>query len=208
MLIQGQVGVQALADGAQATVRAARTGELVFSELQGRYFEGARRGQRFSAANTAGVTTTVGAATTYVGICLSNPVGSGTLIAIEKVGISFLVAFAAPATVGLMTGYNSSTNVTHTTPLAPTNNLVGIGSTPLGLVDSSATLPTAPTLRTVFLAGLTGAITTAPTSGGPLLFDLEGSIVLPPGGYAAVYTSTASGASGFAGSIGWSEVAL
>jgi hypothetical protein len=211
MNIQGQVGAgvgsNAIGDGVTGqNFRQGRSAEMIVSELQGRYYEGAYRRARFNAANTAGVTTTVGTATTYVVLCLSNPVGSTVNLAIEKVGLSFLVAFAAASTVGLMVGYNSSTNVTHTTPLAVRNNFVGLGVAGIGLVDSAATLPTAPALSHVFLAGLTGAITTAPTSGGPMLFDLEGSVILPPGAYAAIYTSTASGASGFAGSIAWSEV--
>lgn len=207
MLLQGQVGPQAttqsLSPTQQPVVRLGNLGELIFSELHGRYYETTYRKNVFSAA-TPGVTTTVGLATTYTGLCLSNPIGSPVNLVVNKVGISFLVAFAAAAAVGIMVGFNSGTNVTHTTPVTPQAQFVG-GPAGYGLVDSSATLPTAPTLRTVLMAGLTGAITTAPTSN-PGIFDLEGSLVIPPGGYAAIYTSTASGASGLAASWQWEEV--
>lgn len=211
MLIQGQVGPlatrQSLSAGSQPFTRFGNMGDTIVSELHGRYYEAAYRGSMFSAANTAGVTTSVGNATTYVGICLSNPITSPVNLVLNKVGYSFLVAFTAAAAVGLMTGYNASTNVTHTTPLTVRNGLIGTGPIGYGLVDSSATLPTAPALTTVFATGLTGAITTMPHISGDIV-DLEGSIVLQPGAYAAVYTSTASGASGFLGSIQWEEVPL
>ena len=208
MLAQGQVGPQAttasLSSGTQPALRLGNMGELIVSVLHDDHYEETYRRVLFSAANQTAVTTTVGLATTYVGLCLSNPVGSGSNIVITDFGLSFLVAFPAAATIGVMVGYNSSTNVTHTTPITPKNQFFGVGSAGVGLVDSSATLPTAPILNTIFGTGLTGAITTGIISvlDGPI----NGSIILPPGGYAAVYTSTASGASAFQGSVQWAEV--
>jgi hypothetical protein len=66
-------------------------------------------------------------------------------------------------------------------------------------------LPTAPVLNTLVNSGITGAITTG-TQGGMSFYDVGGSIILPPGAYAAVYTSTVSGTSGFFGSMLWEEV--
>jgi hypothetical protein len=53
----------------------------------------------------------------------------------------------------------------------------------------------------------TGAITVA-TQSGVSFTDLQGTIILPPGAYAAIYTSTASAASGFIGSFQWIEVPI
>jgi hypothetical protein len=103
-----------------------------------------------------------------------------------------------------MKGVNSSTNVTHTTPL--TVNSQFYGATGVGFADSSATLPSPVTVNTILGTGLTGAITTSVYTQG--VFDLEGSMLLPPGGYVAVYTSTASGASSFQGSILWEEIPI
>jgi hypothetical protein len=104
-----------------------------------------------------------------------------------------------------MTGYNSSTNVTHTTPGTPRSNFFGVGAVGQGLVDTACTFPTAPIVTHVFASGLTGAITTQEAVSGELT-DLEGSIVIPPGGYAAIYTTTVSGTSGFFGSFQWEEI--
>jgi hypothetical protein len=105
--------------------------------------------------------------------------------------------------MGIMTGYSASVNVTHTTPLVPLSNFVGQPAG-TGLIDSSATLPVAPT-RLILLGTLTtGAITQTLLNGS--VTDMEGSVVIPPGGYAAIYTSAASVASSLAFGMMWEEV--
>ena len=101
----------------------------------------------------------------------------------------------------LFRSYNGSTNVTHTTALTVRSGLVGTGASGFGLADASFTYPTAPNTL-VQLASMPSA-TTLP---GISLYDLEGSIILPPGGYACVITSAASPASGFQASIAWEEI--
>lgn len=86
------------------------------------------------------------------------------------------------------------------------SSYIGIGAAPQGKVALSATLVGTPTLHTVFGEGLTGAITTIPQIYS--FYDLEGSVILPPGAYAAIYTSTASGAASLAASFQWEEIPL
>lgn len=209
MMVQKQVGpavaTSSIGQGTMINGRAGNMGEDIVSELHGRYYEGAYRRSRFNVANQAGVVTTVGLATTYTGLTIENPVGATVNLVLEKVGFAFLVAFAAAAAIGLMVGYNSSTNVTHTTPATPRSNFFGIGATGQALSDTSATLPTAPVVTHIFATGLTGAITTQEAVSGELV-DLEGSVILPPGAYAAIFTSTASGAASMWASFGWEEV--
>lgn len=205
MLSEVRTGTIVTSDGTVNPARSDKTGSLVVTNGHGRYTEPALRGTIFS-GSIAGQVTTVGLATTYTGLCLSNPLGSPVNLVLNKVGYSFIVAFAAGAHLGLMTGYNASSNVTHTAAVTPRCQLfTGLGGG-VGLLDSSATLPTAPTLNLVFGSGLTGAITTTPFGLGDTV-DLEGSIVLSPGSYCAFYTSTASGAAAGAFSFQWEEVA-
>jgi hypothetical protein len=206
LLIGGQVGPQVVSDGSTVPPRLEKAGGVVVQELHGRYYETAYRKALFSAANSAGVTTTVGTATTYVGFCLSNPIGSPVNLAVNKAGYAFTVAFAAASAVGLMVGYSGGTNVTHTTPLTPRSNFVGL-SQGYGLVDSSATLSATPTIQMIMGAGLTGAITTLPSTHENIA-DLEGSLILPPGAFVAFYTSTASGTSGAWFSMQWEEIPI
>lgn len=208
MLVQGQVGALAstssIAAGTQASMRQGNMGEQIMSPLHSTYYETNYRRALFNGA-IVGQVTTVGLATTYTGLVLTNPIGSTVNLVLNKVGYAFIVAFAAGSVVGLMTGYNASTAVTQTTPVTPRSQFFGVGASGTGLLASAATLPTAPTLNTVLAAGLTGAITTAP-DGVSGLVDLDGSIILPPGAYCAIYTSTASGAAGGAFSFTWEEI--
>lgn len=205
-LIQVGAGVGiSMSDTAQTIPRGGRQGDTIVSELHGRYYEASYRERRFVGGNQAGATTTVGLATTHTGLVLSNPINSTVNLVIDKVGASFIVAFAAGAAIGLMTGYNATTNVTHTTPATPRNCKFGTGAAGIGLLDVSSTLPTAPVVTHIFGAGLTGAITTTPQIPG-FMVDLEGSLILPPGAYCAIYTSTASGTASMIATFQWEEV--
>ncbi len=139
-------------------------------------------------------------------MCLSNPVGSNVNLSVNKVGFGFLVAWTAVAAIGMMTGYNSSTNVTHTTPVTPRNQFFTGAGGGVGLLDSSATLPTAPTVNNIFAASTTATAAVPPLVAGS--YDFEGSLEIPPGGYVAFYTSTASGTNSAALSIQWEEIAV
>lgn len=199
-------GPQTLGDGSSALARGGHTGEAIVAAAHGVYHEPVSRGAVFNGA-IAGQVTTVGLATTYTGLVLSNPITSQVYLSLLQAGYNAIVAFAAGASIGLFTGYNLTTNVTHTAPVTPRNQkFVGAAGSGTGLLDSSATLPTAPTLNTVFGAGLTGAITTTPM-GLSGLINIDGLILLPPGAYVGFYTSTASGTAGMALSLTWEEIA-
>jgi hypothetical protein len=181
-------------------------GDLIASELHGRYYETTYRRAGFVAANPTGVTSTAvtsGTTTAILGVLLSNPINSPVNLVINKVGYSVTVAPAAVMPMFMAVGYNSGTNVTHTTALTVRNAYVGVGAAGYGLVDSSFTVPTAPNFTHAL-----GTVFTTISSNGPTIIDLEGSIILPPGGYAGIMSSVASGTSGFFGSIGWEEVPL
>ena len=203
-LLQSQAGPALAGNNTPLALRSGTYGDLITSELHGRYYEATKQGTMFN-GGIVGQVTTVGLTTTYTGLCLSNSIGSVKNLVLNKVGFAFTVAFPAGAFVGLMTGYSPSVAVTHTTPVTPRSQLFGTGVAGVGLLDSSATLSVAPTINTIFGAGLTGAITTTPM-GLAGVVDMEGSIILPPGAFVAIYTSTVSGAAGGAFSFQWEEV--
>jgi hypothetical protein len=207
MLLEGIVGQQNNTDSANSVpMRAGHQGDQIASDLHSRYYETNYRKNKFFGSNGATPTvTTVALATTYTGLVLFNPAGSNVNLSIDKVGYSFLVAFTATATVGLLVGSSSAGIVTSSAAASPgASSFIGAGFIPQGKVALSATLVGTPVLHTVFDSGLTGAITTSP--GAQSIVDLEGSIILPPGAYAAIYTSTASGAASMAASFQWEEV--
>lgn len=209
MIIQGQVGpitsTTSIAAGTQAVVRQGQLGDVVVSELHGRYYEQGYRRNLFSAANPTGVTSTAvtsGTTTNITGIILANPVGSTVNLVVLKAGYAVSVAPAAAMPIFLAVGYNSSTNLSGVTSLTVRNNFVGVGAAGQGLVYSASTsIPTAPNFVTAL-----GTVFSTLTSNGPTVVDMEGSIVIPPGGYALITSTVASGASGFFGSFMWEEV--
>ena len=210
MQIQAQIGpvatASSLAAGQLAPVRQGNMGDLIASELHGRYYEATYR-QSVYGGIVVGTTTVAGAITAITGgLVLTNPIGSGVNIVLNKFGFAFIVAFAAGSVIGLSAGFNGGVAVTQTTPITPRSQFVGTGASGKGLLASAVTLPTAPNIIGVYASGLTGAITTAPFIQG--VVDLEGSVIIPPGGYVANYTSTASGASGASFSFSWEEVPI
>jgi hypothetical protein len=200
----GLVGVQTALDGSKPIIRLGRQGEQIMQPLHGEYYEGVFRGRVFSGGNAAGVTTSVGAATTHTGLCLTNPSGSGVNLVLNYVGVGELVAPAAAAIIGIATGF-SATAVTQTTSIAPQSNFVG-SVQGAGLLASAVTLPVAPTLRQVL--GAMGTVAATSQSLNVPTVELKGILVIPPGGYACTFTSTASGASGMAFSFTWEEVPI
>lgn len=204
MLSQAQVGPQAAAagDGAQLVLRIGKQGDQIISELHPRYYEQTYRGNMFIAATQAAQAVSIALATTYTGLLLSNPLGNSKNLVLHKVGIGLSAAPAAIAPLGLLVGFNGSTNVTHTTPSTTLRNALLGGAAPTGLVDTAATLPTAPTLASVLMGGFTAA---ALPSSSLSLIDIEGSIILPPGGYAGIYALTA--VTGLF-SLAWEEVPI
>lgn len=206
MLIQGSVGqpsVTSIQPGTTPTIRQGQLGEVVVSELHGRYYETAYRRNQFNAAvQGTGITTSAGLVTGYTGLCLTNPTTSTVNCVLNKVGYGFNAAPAAVMVVSL--AYNTSTTaVTQTTAITPRNNFLG-GAAPQALVASSVTLPTAPINSHILGVIGTNAITAINESTN--IIDLEGSIVMPPGSYVVIVTSTASAATSFWGSFQWEEV--
>jgi len=194
------IGPQALSDTMLSTsARGGKQGDAIVSELHGRYYEQTYRKNVFFAASQAVATTTVGLATTYTGLCLSNPIGSGVTLALNKASIGQSVIETAVDAFGLAVGYSGATNVVHTAALTPQSALIGSGVSPYGKVDSSATLPVAPTYHS-FLQS-TSSATTDVTSG---MFDYEGSLILLPGAF-VIWASPAASVAGMWFSFQWEE---
>jgi hypothetical protein len=217
MIIQGQVGpinsAASISSGTQTIARYGNMGDQIVSELHGRYYEAAYRKTLF----TAGVSTPIVAATTanptttITGAqVLYNPIGNAFNLVLQKVSFGFVLANIANA-IGIGTGFNATTNLSGTltavTATAKNRFLNGPAPTGQSYASASITLPTAITLDTLlFTTG--SAATTVPAVIGPLAFDLEGSIILPPGGYATVWSSAAIPTTSLLTTFSWEEVPI
>lgn len=214
MIIQGQVGAlttsSSLAAGTQTNIRLGNMGDLIKSDLHARYYEATYRKAMFTGATQAVIATatSAGLTTSVTGLpVLYNPIGNTYNVVLCRVGYSFLVAQPTAASIiGLATGFNATTALSGTlTSVSPKNRFLN-GPAPTAVMYFSAaiTLPTAPTLDMVLGYVGTGAITT--NTNVPSSHDIEGSIILPPGGYVQLYTSAASAASSLLCSFQWEEV--
>lgn len=190
--------------GQPANLRSGNLGDLIVSELSGPYGEQTYRGNAFSASIQAVATTTVGLATTYTGLCISNPIGSGVIMELSLASImQSVIQSTQVEAYAIAVGFNATTNVTHTAALTPVSNKVGSGLTAIGKADTSATLPTAPTYHT-FVQN-TG---TAVANGTGSVVDLKGSIMLMPGAYACWVTPAQASVAGLWFSFSWTEKPL
>ena len=206
--IQTTVGVPlgANSSGGNPNLRSGNLGELVVQELHGRYYETTFRKMQFSAATQTAVALTAAFATTYTGLCLSNNPGNTVNLVVNKVGVAEVAAQTALTVIGLMAGYNGSTAVVHSSTVTPACNFLNapVGQ---GTVDVGCTLPTAPILRMV-LTDLGAAGATAFAAGPGFLWDLEGSFIIPPGGYLAFYSTVATAATSLFLSFNWEELPI
>ena len=199
--IQGRVGAAIANDGAVDTARIGATGELMTSQLQARHYENVYRGNVFIAHNTAAQAISVALATTYTGLCLSNPANSGKNLVILAAGLALSVAPAAIASIHIIGAY-SGTQVTHTTPLASPgiqNALLGGPQNSVAKVDSAATIP-APGYILPLMGGFTAAALPAPPR---TLVPIDGQIIVPPSAFVCIGALTA--VTGFSSFV-WAEV--
>ena len=210
MLIQSQVGpvasTQSISAGVQSPLRAGNMGDVIMSELHGRYYENAYRRNLFTAASTAAVATVaLGTTASYTGLYLANPIGSTVNIVLLKATWAASVAVPTAGYVVLEAGYSGATNVTAGGAITPSNNFVGVGAAGQALAGAgSATLPIAPVAK-AFLSS-TGSVATTSTGIQPMgIIDLEGSLILPPGGFAA-FATFATNTAAWWFSFSWEEV--
>lgn len=186
MLIQPITGPQSASDGnIAAAARGGKQGELMVSELHGRFYEQNYRGNVFS-VHTQGtaVTTTAALATTWTGLAVGNPVGSGVnLVLLAFSATQFAVG--AAASIGILGGAAGATPITAS--LTPQSRFIGGGATSKALATAGQTI------ATPLLIDTYGSVGSVATTGygleNGLYVELAGSIIVPPGSFIGTYTS-------------------
>ena len=185
----------------QQGVRQLPQGDWAMSELHARYFEQGRYGNVFTAANQAAQAVSAALATTYTGLMLYNPLGSGVMLVPTKLKYALSVAPAAIATIGLISGWSATVGVTaQTTKLVNQSSQIGNLGSGRAIALSAATIVT-PTWAFHLEDGFTALALPGPVQ----LFDLEGMFQLLPGGFLAIGALTA--VTGL-GSMAWEEVPI
>lgn len=168
------------------------------------FLEQARLGNMYHSCSTGAVTlSTVNA--TCTGLALSNPIGSGVNLVVEKARFQPSTAPAGISVVGLaVSPAVQSTEVVHTTP-AVIHNAMATGSnvnSGKAKVDAAATLGAAP----VWLRPIGGVTAASSITPGMYVDETKGDIILPPGtNLSFSYLTTA--AIGIA-AFSWAEVPI
>lgn len=195
----GKVGEQTLSSGSTGPIRIDKTGALVVSNY-GKYAEAVLQGKVFAAANQAKVAVTADFATTYTGLVVENPAGSGKNLIM--IGFSYAAeeAIATAVGIGLMTGADAGDVAA---AIVPRNRLTG-GPASIAVVDNGCTLTGTPVLEQLITTAWAEATSTG-TLAQPNVVDLDGSLVITPGYYVAVMATAAVAASMLFGFM-WIEI--
>ena len=164
----------------------------------GKCADAAANGRLFSVASSAAVATTAAANTTWTGLGVANPTGSGKLLVMLQFGWALSVVGPDEGILGLM----AATDGGFASALTVRCARYGAG-TSIAYADDGATI-VSPVLERVVSTYGTGAITTW-QGAGPQVYNIDGSIVLPPGRSICTYTTTATTAA-FQFSFMWEEI--
>jgi hypothetical protein len=202
MQAEARVGVISSAVGTVNALRANEQGSLMVQPSGGKYYEAVKLGRVYVVANQAAVALTAAFATTYTGLLISNPVGSNVNLVMMNVAFSLSVVASAATVIGLMTGANPTTAIA--AGLTPRNRLIG-GAAGVARASASCDLTGAVPVLEQPIAQVGTLATTGTQIGNVASLDLEGSMIVTPGGYVAIYSFAANTAVALC-SFMWEEV--
>ena len=230
MLIQGQVGptsTQSVQPGSNPTVRMGQLGDVIVSELHGRFYEQNYRGGLFSggisaltsiSAATFTTATTGATATPILGI--HNPVGSTVNCVVLQATLGITITAATSTGAGpfvWMTGQNTALNIAGVASGFNRKTLQAAGAQAQYFTGAAITNFTG-TLAARFGSSLGGGSSTnasfVGTAAGPaaqlaaFTENLDGSIIVPPGFVLALMATTTPVAHSAVSNILWEEVPI
>lgn len=190
------------ADGDQPVMGAGLNGEMLASEIHGKFYTINKRGGLFT-ANVTAVTVPVVAATMVSVFSLYNPRNSGVDMELVDLDITSVLATLVVNTFGLYysAGKNADT-ATFTTKVAPQHGRVGENPGNKGEFYSALTHVGTPVRWRI----LGGHHATTSTAAGGIHVDFDGKAIIPPGVAVSLAASTAAGTtSGLDVGVSWAE---
>jgi len=223
--VTGQVGPQTLADGVTGTaMRQGRTAEQIVQELHGRFFETTYRSAVFSGGmgltainNVTYTTGTLGATVTPIA-GVYNPIGSSVNLAILQALLGITVTAGTATGCGPFVWATSITTAPISTGGNPLNRktLQAQGSVAKDITNVAPTGMT-PNLAVRFASALTGGLIKSISSvetavgqnigiAGVTVENIDGSILVPPGGVLALLATTTPVGHSAASGLVWEEV--
>ena len=225
MLSESVIGLQTKAknSGAMVGIRSEQSGAIVTSDAHGRFQEAAVQGVLFSGGMTLTAivaatftTATLGAtATPIVGVY--NPIGSGKNLIILQAKLQAVLTALQATGAGAYMWASSIGNIAITTGVAPFNRGTGAASGSVArdvsgvaltgltnnLVVRDASALQGGSIYNASLLGTAAGFMTVPVAS---VDNVDGSIIVPPGGVLALLCTTTPVAVSAASSIMWEEV--
>lgn len=186
MRVEAVSGNNPSTDGSLVALRVGRGSDLITSELHGKYYEQARRGNVFTATMTAGVIFPAPASTASNVMTLANPLGSTVNLSIISFEMLFTILPGTPVTGTYQLGASivpQGAAVTGTA-IVPFAMPLGSQAQPQGRALSTSTIPAAATIIKALGQKVTGELAAAaPMTPYPGLHfaDFDGSLVVGPG---------------------------
>lgn len=226
-IVSGQVGPAILSDGVQSSpLRQGKQGDLIASELHGRFYEQVYRGNVFSngvsiTALSANTITLNNTTTPILGVY--NPSTSTVNCVVLQAALSAAAnTLTAPVPPGTFVWASSVGNTALSLGTAPFNRktLASAGSQCKGMAFIALTGLTnnlvifeaadLPNLSALTNAGTITAQTTTSnaTAGANGVQNFDGSIIVPPGGILALLNVNSTTTYSAAGRLLWEEVPL
>jgi hypothetical protein len=181
MKIEGRVGRTSGDEGSLNPIPTNEFGVPFVQVTGGPLQEAALAGRLFSVCNQTNVTTTAALATTWTGLGVGNPAASGKNYVFHEFGWAQEIVLNTEGAFGLMV----ATVGDMAQAVVPRCARYGYATT-TALTDNGATIGT-PILIRVFGSSMEGALSTVPSLGGNI-YDLKGSIIIPPGYALLTYT--------------------
>lgn len=212
---EGRVGPFPGATGTQQMIRLGTEGQTVISDLTARYYEAASRQQLFTVSTAVAGTTnaaanvTPPAAAAATILTLHNPMGSGKNLEVIKVYVNHISGTPAAGGIWLAGASNSVISVAqNATPVATFigggTNSVARGYTQTALTGGLVHTTIRPVANCSPFAGAIAATTV----GLNCLDEVEGAIVVPPGGLLSVASSGTGTTHILSASIAYREAPL
>lgn len=172
---------------------------LLVAQGSAKYTEAALAGRLFCAAMQTPTTTSTTLNTTFVGLALCNPTGSGKIIIVHRFSYAATAALTAETVLALATTTDSGIAA----DITPRCCRYGY-ATSIALVDKGATI-VAPVIERIIATLGQGADSVQLGGAPPNMFDLDGSLILDPGRAVVTDTTAACGAVMQFGYV-WEEV--
>lgn len=219
MLSELKVGPQFNNDGVQNPQRAGKQGDTMVSELHGRFYEQNYRGNlyNFGLSNTALVAANAIAtgltATAQPVVGLYNPISSGVNLVILQANIVVTTIANSAVSPGGFMWVSSPNNPAVTTGSTPINCKTQLSSGSQAKAFAVSTALTGLTNNLAVLRGTNiapfnaaGAATAVSVTQGNSVENVDGSIIVPPGGYVGIMNQVSTTTCSVSVGIMWEEV--